>query len=139
MSPSRSKSVAVAFLLGAFVTGGASGFAAGRNTDAPRKQEDRYTREYTYNSMVRELARELQLSDEQTAAVDSILKWRRGVYDTILVPVRPALDSARDSARTLIEQRLDPAQRDAFIQLRNRMAARADSARGDTATLSKNR
>ena len=136
MSASRSKSVAVAFLLGAFVAGSATGFAAARNVDAPRKNDDRYTREYTYNSMVRELARELHLSDGQTATVDSILKWRRGRYDEILVPVRPALDSARDSARTLIEQHLDAAQRDAFIQLRNRMAARADSARADA---SKNR
>lgn len=136
MSPSRSKSVAVAFLLGTFVAGGATGFAAARNVDAPRRNDNRYTREYTYNSMVRELARELQLSDQQTAAVDSILKWRRSRYNDILVPVRPALDSARDSARTLIEQHLDPVQRDAFIQLRNRMAARADSARADA---SKNR
>jgi hypothetical protein len=125
---SRSKSVALAFLLGAFLTGGASGFAAGRST-ATTKKDGSVSREYTYSSMVQELARELTLSPEQTAAVDSILTWRRGRYDLIMLPIRPALDSARDSARTLIELRLDAAQREAFIQLRNRMSAQSDSAR----------
>jgi len=82
--------------------------------------------------MVQELARELTLSDEQTAAVDSILTWRKSRYDQIMLPIRPALDTARDSARTLIELRLEPAQREAFIQLRNRMSAQSDSARAAT-------
>jgi len=129
VSTSRTKSVALAFLLGAFLTGGASGFAAGRSTSATSKKDGTVSREYTYSSMVQELARELTLSDEQTAAVDSILTWRRSRYDQILLPIRPALNIARDSARTLIEHRLDAAQREAFIQLRNRMSAQSDSAR----------
>jgi hypothetical protein len=132
VSTSRTKSVALAFLLGAFLTGGASGFAAGRSTSAINKKDGSASREYTYSSMVQELARELTLSDEQTAAVDSILTWRKMRYDSLLLPLRPALDSARDSARTLIELRLDAAQREAFIQLRNRMSAQSDSARAAT-------
>ena len=128
VSSSRSKSVALAFLLGAFLTGGASGFAAGRTTFTTKK-DGSVSREYTYSSMVQELARELSLTDAQTAAVDSILTWRKARYAELMLPVRPALDSARDSARTLIEQRLDPAQREAFIILRNRMSAPADTAR----------
>jgi hypothetical protein len=128
---SRSKSVAIAFLLGAFLTGGASGFAAGRSTGAVKK-DGTVAREYTYSGLVQQLARELSLSDAQTATVDSILTWRKARYDEIMLPLRPALDSARDSARTLIEQQLDPAQREAFIQLRNRMSAQSDSARSDT-------
>jgi hypothetical protein len=128
MSASRTKSVALAFLLGAFLTGGASGFAAGRSSSATKK-DGSVSREYTYSSMVQELARELSLSDAQTAAVDSILTWRKSRYDHIMLPIRPALDTARDSARTLIELRLDAAQREAFIQLRNRMSAQSDSAR----------
>lgn len=128
MASSRTKSVALAFLLGAFLTGGASGFAASRLTSATKKNGT-VSREYTYSSMVQELARELTLSDEQTAAVDSILTWRKSRYTEIMLPIRPALDTARDSARTLIELRLDPAQREAFIQLRNRMSAQSDSAR----------
>lgn len=129
MSTSRTKSVALAFLLGAFLTGGASGFAAGRSTSATSKKDGTVSREYTYSSMVQELARELTLSDAQTAAVDSILTWRKSQYDQIMLPIRPALNIARDSARTLIELRLDAAQREAFIQLRNRMSAQSDSAR----------
>jgi hypothetical protein len=129
MSTSRTKSVALAFLLGAFLTGGASGFAAGRSTSATNKKDGTVSREYTYSSMVQELARELTLSDEQTAAVDSILTWRKARYNQIMLPIRPALNTARDSARTLIELRLDSAQREAFIQLRNRMSAQSDSAR----------
>ncbi len=135
MSSSRSKSVALAFLLGAFLTGGASGFAggftAGRST-ASTKKDGSVSREYTYSSMVQELAQELTLNDEQTAAVDSILKWRRVQYDQIMLPIRPALDSARDSARTLIELRLDARQREAFIALRNRMSATSDSGKNAT-------
>jgi hypothetical protein len=128
---SRSKSVALAFLLGAFLVGGASGFAYGRSSASTGK-DGSVAREYTYSGLVRQLARELSLSPEQTAAVDSILTWRRVRYDEIMLPLKPALDSARDSARTLIEQRLDPTQREAFIALRNRMSASSDSARSDT-------
>jgi hypothetical protein len=128
---SRTKSVAIAFLLGAFLTGGASGFAAGRSSAATHR-DGSVAREYTYSGLVRQLARELSLSEGQTATVDSILTWRKGRYDEIMLPLRPALDSARDSARTLIEQVLAPTQREAFIELRNRMSAQSDSARSDT-------
>lgn len=121
--------MALAFLLGAFITGGTLGFAAGRTTGSTKKDNSTASREYTYSGLVRELQRDLSLSDAQTAAVDSILKWRKVRYSEVLLPIQPMLDSARDSARTLIEQRLDSAQREAFIQLRNRMSARTDSAR----------
>ena len=127
---SRSKSVAFAFLLGAFLTGGASGFAAGRTTSAGKADGSSYSRQYTYSSMVRELARDLSLSDEQTAKVDSILKWRKSRYDEVMLPIRPALDTARDSARALIVQQLDDEQRVAFAELLNRMSSpRRDSAK----------
>lgn len=131
---SRPKSMALAFLLGAFLTGGATGFAAGRTT-GPIKQgdDDSYSRQYTYSSMVRELARDLNLSDSQTAAVDSILKWRKGRYNEIMVPIRPGLDTARDSARTLIVQRLNAEQKLAFTDLLARMASpKSDSANADS-------
>lgn len=127
---SRSKSVAIAFLLGAFVTGGATGFAAGRTTSASTVEGNVYSRQYTYSLMVRELARDLNLSAEQTAAVDSILDWRKTRYDEVMLPLRPALDTARDSARALIVQRLNAQQRVAFTELLNRTSApKADSAK----------
>jgi hypothetical protein len=129
VTTSRKKSVALAFLLGAFITGGTLGFAAGRTTGTTKKDKSTASREYTYSGLVRELQRDLSLSDAQTAAVDSILTWRKARYTEIMSPIQPMLDTARDSARTLIEQRLDSTQREAFIQLRNRMSARTDSAR----------
>lgn len=127
---SRSKSVAIAFLLGAFITGGATGFAAGRTSSAGEVEGDVYSRQYTYSLMVRELARDLSLSADQTAAVDSILDWRKTRYDEVMLPLRPALDTARDSARTLIVQRLNAQQRVAFTELLNRTSAKkADSAK----------
>jgi hypothetical protein len=125
---SRSKSVAFAFLLGAFLTGGASGFAAGRTT-APERAEKPYTRQYDERSMRRELARELSLSPAQQAAFDSIFDWRRRRYREVMAPIQPGLDSARDSARTLMVQQLDETQRQAFTDMLDRMRRQSDSAR----------
>jgi hypothetical protein len=123
------KSVALAFLLGAFLTGGTLGFAYGRTTGSTKRDKSTASREYTLSGTVRELQRDLGLSDEQTAGVDSILKWRKGRYNEIMLPIRPALDSARDSARTLMELRFDETQRVKFRQLLEHMSARSDSAK----------
>ncbi len=127
VSSSRSKSVAIAFLLGALLTGAASGYAAGRMS-APKPKQG-YSREYDERSMRGELARELQLSEQQAVTVDSVLDWRKRRYRELMDPVRPSLDSARDSARVLIMQALNPVQQDLFIKLRERMQAQSDSAR----------
>ncbi len=120
----------MAFLLGALLTGSAIGFAAGRTTVGGASGGEASVTTSTYSTMVRELAVDLNLSDEQTAAVDSILKWRKVRYSEVMVPLRPALDAARDSARTLIKQRLNAEQRVAFAELLNRMSApEADSAK----------
>ncbi len=124
--------MALAFLLGAFLTGGASGFAAGRSTGTARKDPavvPAPSSESPYSNMARELARDLNLSDDQTAVVDSIFRWRKERYDDIMLPVRPALGLVRDSARALIEQRLDATQREAFHNLLKRTSSPpADSA-----------
>lgn len=129
MTNSKMKSVALAFLLGAFVTGGTLGFAAGRTTGTTKKDKSTASREYTVRGTVLELQRNLGLSDEQTAGVDSVLTWRKGRYNEIMLPIRPALDSARDSARTLMELRFDESQRIAFRKLLEHMSARSDSAK----------
>ncbi len=129
MTNSRMKSVAMAFLLGAFVTGGTLGFAAGRTTGSTKKDKSTASREYTVRGTVRELQRDLGLTNEQTAYVDSVLKWRGTRYNEIMKPLRPALDSARDSARTLMELRFDEQQRIDFRKLLEHMSARSDSAK----------
>lgn len=116
----RPKSLAVMFLLGAFLTGGAVGFAADRAMGRGMPEQvaaDRDVRD--------DLAKELSLTAEQRSVVDSILDWRRERYRVLMTEVRPVLDSARDSARVLIAGALNPAQTTAFWALieRNRLAA----------------
>ncbi len=132
MTKSKMKSVAAAFLLGAFITGGTLGFAAGRTTGTTTKDKSTASREYTLSGMVRELQRDLGLSDAQTAHVDSVLKWRGRRYGELMKPIRPALDSARDSARTLMETRFNEQQRRDFRKLLEHMSARSDSAQAAT-------
>lgn len=132
MTRSRGKSVAIAFLLGAFLTGGTLGFAYGRTTGTTKKDDSTATREYNYSSMVRELQRDLSLTDAQTAVVDSIFKWRRARHNELMSPIQPAIDSVRDSARALIKLRLDERQRVKFQQLLDDISARSDSSRAAT-------
>lgn len=102
---SRSKSLALMFLLGAFLTGGAIGFAADRAMIA--KQSPKLTpRE--------ELARELGLSPQQRDSVFAILDWRNALNQELWRPLQPVIEANRDSARVLIMQQLSPEQQQAF-------------------------
>ena len=96
------------FLLGAFLAGSAVGYAADRAFSNPptRATSDRSPRD--------SLAKELGLTDPQRRAVDSIFEWSRARRNDIMKPVQPSLDAARDSARVLILQSLDSAQRARF-------------------------
>ncbi|MBL0940918.1 MAG: hypothetical protein IBJ03_18645 [Gemmatimonadaceae bacterium] len=114
----QAKSVAILSILGAFLTGGVVGFATDR---ALNKPEPRY-----YDSQD-ELARVLGFSDAQRAAVDSVWAWRRGLQRETLAPVRVELDRWRDSARVLILNELDEAQKVKFYQLIERNERLADS------------
>ncbi len=127
-STQQSKSLAVMFLLGAFLTGGALGFVADR---AVTKRP--YAKQYTRRSMRDEFARTLSLSDAQRHVIDSIFTWRDARSQAIIQPLQPALDSTRDSARVLINQNLDSTQQRRFKAMIDSIAARdsARKARGD--------
>lgn len=122
-SSQQSKSLAVMFLLGAFLTGGALGFVADR---AVTKRP--YAKQYTRRTMREEFARELSLNEEQRRVIDSIFSWRDARSQAIISPLQPALDSTRDSARVLINQKLDSTQQRRFKAMIDSIAAR-DSAR----------
>ena len=127
-SMQQSKSLALMFLLGAFLTGGALGFVADR---AVFKRT--YAREYDRRSMQDEFARELKLSAVQRPVIDSIFDWRNARYQEVRLRIKSPLDSVRDSSRVLINQQLDSSQQHRFKALINSMVAR-DSvrrARGD--------
>lgn len=130
-SAPRPKSLAILIMLGAFLTGGAVGYAADRamltRPEPPRPTDERTMRE--------ELARELALRPDQQPIVDSIWEWRRGRYREIMAPVRPALDAVRDSMRAVIMNTLDSTQQAAFRRMIERQQRTADStarARGET-------
>lgn len=117
------KSLAVMFLLGAFLTGGALGFVADRAvTGRP------YTRQFDQQSMREEFARELRLSEQQRRTIDSIFDWRDARAKDVRKVIKPSLDSIVDSARVLINSHLDTTQQRLFKELRDSIAVR-DSVR----------
>lgn len=121
---SQSKSLAVMFLLGAFLTGGALGFAADRAMTSTSKKA--VTRAYTVKEGRDELAKELGLSEAQRRVVDSILDWRNERDKELLQPVRPQRDANRDSARTLIRLHLDTTQQRKFNEVIERMRVQSE-------------
>jgi hypothetical protein len=102
----QSKNLAIAFLLGAVLVGGALGFTADRVLlrDRISPPESGHV----------SLADRLQLDAAQRAKLDSIADDRRKRYDVIMSAVRPALDSSKQRARDEIRLMLTPTQRAEF-------------------------
>lgn len=97
----RSKLLAAAFLAGAFTLGATVGFEFDRsmaNATTPPSS--------SYESFATELA----LTPAQRAAVDSILDARHRTIDSLLAPVRPQMERARNSAQREIAARLSAGQ-----------------------------
>lgn len=109
------------FILGAFLTGGAVGFAAERAVTKPAvaPNDEKSVRE--------ELARELQLTPDQRIVVDSAWDWRRARSREIMAGVRPALDSVRDSARVRMMSVFSEEQKEQFRKIIERNQRIADS------------
>jgi hypothetical protein len=116
MQVRRSKALALVFLIGTLIVGGAVGFSVDRLLvrNACRDLADR-------KSLRRTLADRLELSPVQRAAVDSILDKRHrdmsAVYDVVRPQIQPQLDSIRNAARVEISKILDERQRARFQQL----------------------
>jgi hypothetical protein len=107
---SQSKSLALMFLLGAFITGGALGFVAKGAMATTKAPEVR-------TGPSRELAQQLNLSDAQAAAIDTILRWRSSRDREAVKPVKHLMIANRDSARVLMMQKLTPEQQVKFKAL----------------------
>jgi hypothetical protein len=105
----QSKNVAMAFLLGTFLTGGVLGFSANRYMTRDQVCMTRGT-----SPLVHTMSQRLALSPEQSARVDSILDNRAAQYKKAMAAVRPQIDSIRLDARDQIRQVLSPEQRDGF-------------------------
>jgi hypothetical protein len=117
----QSKQLALMFLLGALLVGGALGFAADRaivrQRLSPRWGDPR--------AMRTRFADELALDDQQRVALDTILDWKHDRFTVLLRPVRPQLDAVSDSANSRITQMLRPDQRRKFDALHQEMQANA--------------
>jgi hypothetical protein len=105
----KSKSLAVGFLLGTLVCGGALGFSLDRVLTRPACDAN------TDRQAVRAfMASKLQLSPLQRAQVDSLLDIRHREISKIVAPVRPQLDSVREATRAQIKRLLDASQQQRF-------------------------
>ena len=105
----KSKSMAVGFLLGTLLCGGALGFSLDRVLTRPACDAN------TDRQAVRAyMASKLQLTELQRAQVDSLLDIRHREISKIVAPVRPQLDSVREATRVQIKRLLDPAQQQRF-------------------------
>ena len=110
-----SKNLAVMFLLGAVLVGGALGFTADRVM-----MRDHLTRPRV------SLADRLQLAAAQRARLDSILDDRHRRYSIVMSTVRPTLDSIKLQTRDEIRLILTAPQRLEFEKL---VAEMRDSSR----------
>jgi hypothetical protein len=101
----RSKNLAMMFLLGAVLVGGALGFTADRVWMRDAACTDpRASRDLLYDR--------LELNTAQRAAWDSILDDRHRQFETLFKPIKPQMDSIRTRSRAQLRALLTtPEQR----------------------------
>lgn len=99
----RSKQQALMFLLGAVLVGGALGFSADRVFG--RDATTHWARRQAFYD-------DLGLSNAQRATMDSLLDARNCQISTLMKPMRPQLDSIRESAHRQVLQVLTAPQRE---------------------------
>ena len=116
----QSRNVAMAFLLGTFLTGGVLGFSANRYMSRDQVCTTK-ARGGSSTALVRMLGDRLQLDSAQSRAVDSILDTRAQQYREAMLPLRPKMDSIKFNARDQIRRVLTEAQRLEFEALLKEM------------------
>lgn len=112
----QSKNVAMAFLLGAFLTGGVLGFSANRYMG-----RDLVCTPKGANPLVEMLGRKLGLDASQKARIDSILDRRSAQYKVAMTPIRPQLDSIKLESREQMRRVLTQEQKLEFEALLRQM------------------
>ncbi|MDQ6828315.1 MAG: hypothetical protein M3081_05560 [Gemmatimonadota bacterium] len=105
----RSKGLAISFLLGALLVGGALGFTADRLVH----------KEHSRREMRDRLATDLGLTAPQRMQFDTILERRNHDFETVMAPLKPRLDSIREKARQDIRQLLTADQQRKFEEILN--------------------
>lgn len=102
----QSKSLAIAFLFGAVLVGGALGFSADRV----------FTKDH-HGRPIDLLDARLDLSDQQRAQINSILDERHRQFARVYELIRPQMDSIRQHTRDQMRQVLTTEQRGKFEEL----------------------
>lgn len=126
----KSKSMAMIFLLVAFIAGGAVGYSAdhvfGRDKPARHGRE----------SMSARVARELSLTPIQQKSLDSLMERRREQIRGVYRPIRPQLDSLdkigrgiSDSTHAQVRRILTPEQQLKWDAMRDRARKNFDASR----------
>jgi len=116
----RPKQQALAFLLGAVLVGGVVGFSADRvfrsndNSIAARRQA---------------LYDDLELKDNQRAALDSVFDASNCQLEALFKPLQPALDSIKSARRQQMNAILTPEQRTRLEARRKDDDAKRDAER----------
>ena len=120
-----SKNLAIMFLLGALLVGGALGFAADRYAVKDRlcapKLTEGQLRVAFYN--------DLELNSEQRAKWDALLDERQRAMSAARATIRPRTDSIMENYRLRTTELLTPAQRERLDQRRREDRAREERAR----------
>ena len=126
----KSKSMAVIFLLVAFVAGAAIGYAADHML--ARRRTEPHTRE----AMSARIARELSLTPEQHKSLDSLMERRREQIREVYRPIRPQLDSLdkigrgiSDSTHAQVRRILTPEQQVKWDAMRDRARKNFEASR----------
>jgi hypothetical protein len=115
MNTARStRSLAMAFVLGALLVGGVLGFTA----DRVLGRDDACGRYFTRNELRNRFADRLELTPAQRVKIDSILDARRVQVDSIEAPVKQAIAAVGDSTARRITAVLDEKQRAKFAEMR---------------------
>ena len=120
-----SKNLAIMFLLGALLVGGALGFAADRYAVKDRlcapKRSEAELRQAFYN--------DLELSAEQRTRWDALLDERQRAMAAARATIRPRQDSIMESYRLRTTELLTPEQRERLEERRREDRAREERAR----------
>jgi Spy/CpxP family protein refolding chaperone len=116
----RTKTVALAFYLGAALAGAAIGVAVDRSM--VREQPHWYDR----HEMRTRLFDDLHLTSAQRDSATAIFDERNRRDSILTAPVRPAMDSASDQVRQRLLQLFTPEQKSIYDQMQRDNAPRTE-------------
>ena len=105
----ESKNVAMAFLLGTFLTGGVLGFSANRII-----KRDQVCTTRGVNPVVEMMAQRLGLDATQSVSINTILDNRSAQYKKAMAPIRPQMDSIKQDAREQMRRVMTQEQKQEF-------------------------